>query len=115
MFLNSFLIEMKHQLRILAVFSDSQAALDSLVRGGVGRMRHVGMRALFMQELVKRKMVSVRKVKGEENCADLLTKHLAATVITKLLGLLPLSLEPPALVKSFVEVVVVVVGVSDQR
>ena len=42
---------------------------------GVGRMRHIGVSHLYIQELVKTKQVITGKVDGKENTLDILTKH----------------------------------------
>jgi hypothetical protein len=77
----------------VVVHSDSQAALDGLVRGGVGRLKHIGIKSLFLQELVKNKTVSLRKIKGDVNVADILTKHVPEKVLTTLLALVPVSFD----------------------
>ena len=60
------------------VFVDSSAALAVTARRGNGKLRHVRIGHLWVQELAASEEVSYRKVPGEENPADLLTKHLPA-------------------------------------
>jgi len=76
----------------VTMHSDSQAALDALHRGGVNKMKHIAIRSLFLSSLVKSGVVVVKKVKGEDNVADILTKHVPSTILMKLLGFLPLVL-----------------------
>ena len=47
-------------------------------RQGLGKLRHVDTRALWLQQKVRRGEVELRKVKGTENPADLFTKHLSS-------------------------------------
>ncbi len=59
------------------VFTDSRAAKSISARRGAGRVRHIEARELWVQDRVAKgelKMVKVN-VKGEENVADSLTKH----------------------------------------
>lgn len=58
------------------LWSDSSAALGIAKRSGLGRIRHLDTHTLWLQEKVRTGAVEVRKVKGEENPADLFTKHL---------------------------------------
>ena len=59
------------------VYADSSAALAIADRKGSGKLRHINIRMLWVQEKERRKEVDFRKVKGEVNPADLFTKHLA--------------------------------------
>ena len=54
---------------------DSSAAKSITYRKGAGRIRHIEVRELWVQEKVKRGELVVMKVKGEDNVADGLTKH----------------------------------------
>ena len=58
------------------LWTDSSAALGISKRSGLGKIRHLATHTLWLQEKVRTKAVEVRKVKGEENPADLFTKHL---------------------------------------
>ena len=58
------------------IWCDSSAALQASRRMGVGKMRHIAVSHLFIQELVKTKQVIIGKVKGEKNPSDVMTKHL---------------------------------------
>ena len=61
-----------------AVFVDSSAALAVTNRRGCGRLRHVRIGHLWVQEAAQAETVSFRKVAGTHNPADLLTKYLVA-------------------------------------
>ena len=58
------------------LWTDSSAALKISKRSGLGRIRHLDTHTLWLQEKVRTGAVEVRKVKGEQNPADLFTKHL---------------------------------------
>ena len=61
-----------------AVFVDSSAALAITQRRGCGKLRHVKIGHLWVQEVAARDQVQMRKVRGVENPADLMTKGLVA-------------------------------------
>ena len=63
-------IEVKVQVN-----TDSSAAKSIASRRGAGRVRHIEVRELGVQDRVTKGELSVVKVKGEENVADGLTKH----------------------------------------
>ena len=58
------------------LWTDSSAAIGISKRSGLGKIRHLATHTLWLQEKVRTKAVEVRKVKGEDNPADLFTKHL---------------------------------------
>ena len=58
------------------LWTDSSAALGISKRSGLGKIRHLDTHTLWLQEKVRTKAVEVRKVKGEENPADMFTKYL---------------------------------------
>jgi hypothetical protein len=66
----------------LRVHVDSSAAIGICRRTGVGKVRHLDTRLLWVQELVRDGTLEVIKVAGTENPADLMTKHLAADLIS---------------------------------
>eukprot|EP00973_Karenia_brevis_P088012 12207181-Karenia_brevis.AAC.1 len=57
--------------------ADSSAAKSFVCRRGLGKMRHLEMRDLWLQKEVYDGKPIVEKVPGEENPADLMTKVLA--------------------------------------
>ena len=42
----------------------------------MGRVRHIEMGELWIQDAVKKKVLTVNKVKGEDNTAGILTKYI---------------------------------------
>ena len=63
--------------------SDSSAALGIIGRRGLGKVRHIETGYLWLQDVVSMKRLSVRKVQGTNNPADLGTKHLKAEDIAR--------------------------------
>ena len=61
------------------VWCDSSAALQAAKRIGMGKMRHVAVGHMYIQELVQTKQVIIGKVDGVANPANTLTKHLATS------------------------------------
>ena len=56
------------------VLTDSAAARGIANRVGLGKIRHLDTRLLWLQELVRDGRVRVRRVRGDSNPADHLTK-----------------------------------------
>ena len=64
------------------VYTDSSAAMGVVARKGMGRVRHVEVGEVWVQDAVKNKVLTVNKVKGEDNPADILTKYIGQGKIT---------------------------------
>ena len=60
----------------LVLRSDSWAALGIGGRQGLGKLRHLETGYLWLQDVRAQRRLSIKKVKGKENPADLGTKHL---------------------------------------
>ena len=58
------------------VWTDSTATMGICGRQGLGKLRHVDTRSLWIQQRVRDGSIELRKVRGEVNPADLFTKHL---------------------------------------
>ena len=59
----------------IKMFSDATAAIGIARRRGMGRIRHLDVTDLWVQEKFTSKAASIDKVLGTENPADILTKH----------------------------------------
>ena len=57
------------------VYADSSAAIGIAQRSGKGKLRHLRVQALWVQEVRCTKRLRYKKVLGSRNPADLLTKH----------------------------------------
>jgi hypothetical protein len=64
--------------------TDATAGRGVCNRLGPGKIRHLDIRNLWLQQLVEKKVVAVSQVKGEANPADLLTKGVAKPVLERL-------------------------------
>ena len=58
----------------LRVWTDSSGAKAAVSRRGLGKMRHMELRYLWVQEAVRRRRIQVKKILGTHNPADHLTK-----------------------------------------
>ena len=65
------------------VRTDAQATLGIVSRQGLGKLRHIDVQYLWIQERVKERSIIVDKVPGAENPADLFTKYLASELMSK--------------------------------
>ena len=59
--------------------TDSSGAKAFAERRGVGRLRHISTRYIWLQERLAAKHLAVRKIRGEDNVSDVLTKVLPKT------------------------------------
>ena len=59
----------------IVLYTDSSAAKGISSRRGLGKVRHIELNKLWLQDQVARGRVSIRKIKGEDNFSDSLTKH----------------------------------------
>ena len=57
------------------VNTDSSTAKSITARKGAGRVRHIEVRELWVQDTIAKGELEIVKVKGEDNVADGLTKH----------------------------------------
>ena len=73
---------------VIHLGTDSSAAKSFVCRRGLGKMKHLEIRDLWLQKEVYEGRLIVHKIKGEENPADLMTKILSVREInTRLLGM----------------------------
>ena len=63
----------------VGVFVDSSAALAVSSRKGNGKLRHVRIGHLWIQQLLDSEEIRYHKVRGDSNPADLMTKNLPAS------------------------------------
>ena len=62
---------------------DALAAKGMIERKGLSKVRHIDVNVLWLQEKCARKILPVVKVPGEDNPADLMTKHVMSPKIMK--------------------------------
>ena len=77
----------------LKVQIDSSAAKAFVSKRGSGKMRHMEVKWLWLQEEVRKGRVEVGKVPGDENPADLMTKYLSMKEVEERLGRMSIGLE----------------------
>ena len=77
----------------IVLWVDSAAAKSIASRKGVGRVRHLEVRHLWLQELVRYGKLVIEKVPGQQNPADILTKPQALRDIERLAALAGVRVE----------------------
>ena len=65
------------------VYADSSAALAIAKRKGAGKLRHINVSCLWIQERADSKELELRKVLGTDNPADMMTKGVDAVTLEK--------------------------------
>ena len=60
------------------IWIDSSAAIGISSRQGLGKLRHVDTRLLWVQQAVRQRRLELRKVAGTSNPADVFTKYPAS-------------------------------------
>ena len=61
---------------VVDVLADAKAALGIIEREGVGRVRHIGVGILWLQQRWLQESVKFHNVAGTENTSDMMTKGL---------------------------------------
>ena len=67
----------------MKVWSDSSSARQLCKKRGPGRVRHLDLRTLFLQDLVENKQLRVGPISGGRNPSDVLTKILGEAGLLK--------------------------------
>ena len=62
----------------IEVNTDASAAKGIANRKGLGKVRHIAVSQLWIQDRIARGDLTINKVNGKENVADNLTKHVNA-------------------------------------
>ena len=76
-----------------SVGMDASAAIGIVQRSGLGKLRHVEVDVLWLQEQQARRLLPIRKVPGTANPADMGTKNLAVALMDKYLDQLNLEVK----------------------
>ena len=71
-------------LSLIRVLTDSSVAKSFVATRGLGKMRHLEVKMLWLQEAVQNGRIVVGKVKGTANIADVLTKYHHAAKLEEL-------------------------------
>jgi hypothetical protein len=91
MFVVSFLTELGLTEEPPTIYSDSSSALALARKRGQGKLKHIEVRLLALQDWQAQGRVLLAKVGTEDNMADLLTKWTSRAVLDKLLPLVGLG------------------------
>ena len=67
----------------LQVLTDSSAAKGIASRHGLGKVRHIEVNQLWVQEKVADGSVDLLKIRGEDNLADSMTKHVRRDILER--------------------------------
>ena len=94
--LQTMLQEMGVHAGVLVASTDSSSAKSFASKRGLGKIRHMEVKELWLQEAVCRGRVKLKKIEGEKNPADLFTKYLSSVEIGRHLSFLNVHLEPRA-------------------
>ena len=74
------------------LYCDSAAALGIAQRAGIGKVRHLRTQGLWVQEVRVSGRIAYKKVLGEKNPADLMTKFMSAELATRHLTTMNMNL-----------------------
>ena len=77
----------------LRIMSDATAAIGISRRWGLGKVRHLAVADLWMQDRIRKGDLVLDKIAGADNAADMLTKHVPREVLHKHMATLGLFLE----------------------
>ena len=80
------------QLKLgIVLYTDSTAARGICNRRGVGKVRHMDVQLLWLQERIQSKEFALRKVDSALNLGDLSTKYVDAATIGRIIGLMGMA------------------------
>jgi len=65
------------------LFTDSSSALTLVGRRGTGRLRHIEVKFLAIQEWISKGRLVVKKILSAENSSDILTKYVDRKTLEK--------------------------------
>ncbi len=83
-------MQSKYSIRL---WTDASATRGLALRIGDGQIKHVQAKYYWLQECIKAGILTVEKIRGAVNPADLMTKHLDGTTMRAMCGLLDLKFE----------------------
>ena len=75
----------------LGLLTDSSSAKAVTLRRGPGRMRHIEIRQLWLQEECRQHRLTIERVSTRENDADMFTKAVCAARLRELCSMLGLQ------------------------
>ena len=84
-------VTMLHELGVemtLRIHIDSLAAKGIIERVGLHKVRHLDVDMLWLQSQTAKEMLTIHKVFGEDNTADLMTKNLTVVKIDKYMSMM---------------------------
>ena len=74
------------ELEVVQMFTDSSVAKSFVSTRGLGKMRHLDVKLLWLQECVQKWRLRVGKVSGATNVADAMTKYQSVQKLVELCG-----------------------------
>ena len=82
--LQSLAVDLGWQFKV-RLWTDSSSGKAVASRRGLGKIRHMEVKYLWLQETVRRHRLVMKKIPGKENAADILTKPLSKDEMARLL------------------------------
>ena len=70
----------------IVVHSDATAAIGIARRKGLGKIRHIDVTDLWIQDKIRSRVIQLAKVLGTENMADALTKYVDKSSLQGAMG-----------------------------
>ena len=70
----TYLTELGHQM-LLVMCGDSSACVGMVGREGLGKVKHVQVKQLWLQERIREEQLQMFKIPRAQNCSDAFTKH----------------------------------------
>ena len=77
----------------IVVSTDASTAKAIAMGKGLGKVRHLAVHLLWLQERVAHKDIAIRKILGSNNPSDILTKYVSRDLLEKFTKLISLNAE----------------------
>jgi hypothetical protein len=91
--LKSLVKDMGKDVKIV-MYSDASAGRSLAFRKGLGKVRHIETKYLWIQDVIKEGRINLLKIKGTDNPADIGTKHLSISEMSGFLVGMGLRIVP---------------------
>ena len=78
----------------IKLYTDSTSALGTACKRGSGKIRHIEIGSLWLQQVVADKRIQMAKIDGKKNPPDILTKHGERAMLDKVADRLGFDFTP---------------------
>ena len=90
--LGSLAMDLGNDMKV-TMYADSSAAIAIAKRKGAGKLRHINIGLLWIQEKTEAEEIVIKKVKGVSNPSDMMTKGVNKETLDKYMSMIKQKVE----------------------